>query len=185
MELGRGCWDQVNLGPQEEGAAFAALCPPPAPPPTRGITCCATPPVCPLPSTGPGMWWALDGLNGQMIHQRPRVHKCGHCADSSQLKLCCRWPEPFDSQCPTAWGPHFSPEWWPHSLKFVGKEIRHREAEAVQTRAICTTTRACHLSIQGCAAVRAAIVSRCHWRGDPSRATDGKTTLFSSPSGHF
>lgn len=41
------------------------------------------------------MWWALDGFNGQMIHQRPRVYKCGHCADSRPLKLCCRWAGPL------------------------------------------------------------------------------------------
>lgn len=31
-------------------------------------------------------------------------------------------------------GPSFQPEWWPHSLKFVGKEIRHREAEGYQNQ---------------------------------------------------
>lgn len=46
--------------------------------------------------------------------------------------LCSRWAEPFDSQCPTPWGPSISPEQWPHSLKFVGKEIRYREVKGCQ-----------------------------------------------------
>lgn len=28
--------------------------------------------------------------------------------------------------------PYISPEWWPHSLEFVGKEIRHREVKGYQ-----------------------------------------------------